>query len=69
MRDIFGREILIGDVVAVNPPYYKGLAKAKVIRFGKVMVTVQYTPEGKQTYDTFPTYPGDICICLEKRPE
>jgi len=31
MKDIFGKDIKIGDEVAFNPPYLKGLIRGKVI--------------------------------------
>ena len=43
MKDIFSQELKIGDVVAFNPPHYKGLTKGEVIRFTPKGVRVQYT--------------------------
>lgn len=34
-KDIMGNTPEIGDTIAFNPPYYKGLKKAKVIGFSK----------------------------------
>lgn len=40
--DRFGNVLEIGDEVAFNPPYYKGLAAATVIGFTPQQVRVRY---------------------------
>jgi len=47
MKDIFGIELSIGDVVAFNPPRYKGLIKGKVVAFTPKMVRIEYTKNGE----------------------
>jgi hypothetical protein len=42
MNDIFGCPLQIGDVVAFNPPAYKGLVKGKVVGFTAKMIKVEY---------------------------
>ena len=42
MKDIFGNELELGDIVAFNPPHYKGLAKGRITNFSEKMVTVAY---------------------------
>ena len=42
MTDIFGNELSIGDLVAFNPPRYKGLTTGYIIGFGKKMVRIRY---------------------------
>lgn len=41
-KDILGRELAIGDVVAFNPPTFKGIILGKVIKFTPKMIRVQY---------------------------
>lgn len=42
MKDIFGEELLEGDVVAVTPKNYRGLVKATIIGFTAQNVRVEY---------------------------
>ena len=42
MKDIFGNDIKLGDIVAFNPPYYKGMIKGWVTAFTPKMVRVDY---------------------------
>ena len=35
-KDILGREPKVGDVIAFNPPAYKGLVFGEVLSFSKV---------------------------------
>lgn len=67
MKDIFGREIQIGDLVAFNPPYYKGLVIGKIIKFNHKTVTVEYIHSGFLVRSV--PYPSDVCVCLERREE
>lgn len=41
-KDRFGNVLEIGDEVAFNPPYYKGLVTAEVIGFTPQQVRVRY---------------------------
>lgn len=47
-RDIFKREINIGDKVAFNHPGYRYLRIGQVIAFTPKMVRVQYSVAGKE---------------------
>lgn len=42
MKDLFGNELAIGDVVGFNPPRYKGLVLATVVGFTPKMVKLSY---------------------------
>lgn len=42
MKDFLGRELEIGDVVAVTEPSYRNLIKATVARFTPKRVVLQY---------------------------
>jgi hypothetical protein len=42
MKDIAGKDLVVGDEVAFNPPYYKGLLKAKILAFTPQKVRVEY---------------------------
>jgi len=46
MKDVFGIDLAIGDIVAFNPPRYKGLILAKVVAFTPQMVRVEYSWQG-----------------------
>lgn len=46
MKDFFGNPLNIGDVVAFNPPRYKGLTKGTVTKFAPQMVEVEYNHQG-----------------------
>ena len=35
-KDILGREPKVGDIIAFNPPVYKGLVFGEVLSFSKV---------------------------------
>ena len=60
MKDIFDNELDIGDVVAFNPPQYKGLVKGQILRFGEKTVRVKYDPVGKQHTSECSVYPRDV---------
>lgn len=49
MKDVFGQELEIGDTVAFNPPYYKGMTTGTIKSF---------TPKGVQVEYVWPNYPG-----------
>ena len=42
MKDIVGQDIAIDQVVAFNPPSYKGLKRGKVVGFTPKMVKIEY---------------------------
>jgi hypothetical protein len=42
MVDIFGQELAIGDIVAFNPPYYKGLIIGTIVKFTPKQVKIEY---------------------------
>ena len=43
---MFGKPVFIGDEVAINPPSYKGLVKANVVKFTPKGFTVTYRHQG-----------------------
>lgn len=54
MKDLFGVELQVGDIVAFNPPKYKGLVKGKIVKFTPKMVTVAYRGSmGEETTNVF----------------
>jgi len=57
MKDVFGVDLAIGDIVAFNPPRYKGLITGKVVAFTTKMVRVEYAQSGE--YGTTVCYPFD----------
>ena len=42
MLDIFDRELSVGDLIAFNPPSYKGLRKGVIVAFTPKNVKIQY---------------------------
>jgi hypothetical protein len=48
MKDIIGRELAIGDIVACERAEYRGLILATIIKFTPKMVRVEYKL-GKET--------------------
>lgn len=42
MRDFFGRELAVGDVVAMTPAGYKSLIAGRVVGFTEKMARVEY---------------------------
>lgn len=47
MNDIFKQELAIGDIVAFNPPTYKGLLVGRIIAFTPKMVRVEWNTGAK----------------------
>jgi len=43
VKDIFGQELVIGDTVAFNPPYYKGMITGTVLSFTPKGIQVVYS--------------------------
>ena len=60
MKDIAGKVLNVGDIVAFNPPHYKGLCRGKVIKFTPLMVTVDY--KEWNGVNTTHVYPADLAI-------
>jgi hypothetical protein len=42
MKDIFGKELSLGDTVAFNPPYSKGLIIGTIAKFTPKQVKIEY---------------------------
>lgn len=59
MKDIMGVELQVGDVVAFNPPSYKGLIMGKIIAFTPKMVRVSYKYSSEVSTSTV-VYPSDV---------
>ena len=57
MHDRFSNPLSIGDVVAFNPPRYKGLATGVVAGFTAQKVTIEY---GKDFNIITHVYPKDV---------
>lgn len=51
-KDIVGRELAIGDVVAFNPPKYKGIILGKVVKFTTKGIRVQFKRGHHELTDT-----------------
>ena len=52
-RDIFGSLLKVGDEVAYDPPYYKGLVIGRIVRFtpkGVVVERKKIDKEGNVSY-------------------
>lgn len=63
MKDIFGQVISIGDVVAFNPPSYKGLIRGKVTGFTPQKVRVDYPSSyHRGTMDKTTVFPSDLAV-------
>ena len=55
MKDFFKNELAVGDTVAFNPPYYKGLIKGTVKKFTPQKVTLEYKWQNRiETTNSFP---------------
>ena len=52
MVDIFGTDLIVGDIVSFNPPKYKGLKFGKVIGFTAQKVKV--------AFDRYDSYDLDV---------
>lgn len=63
--DSLKREIEVGDYVAYNPPYMKGLRIGKVVKFTPKMVTIDkdMNPEG---HDTCNWYSSEVLVVTEQ---
>lgn len=58
MKDFLGRELAIGDIVAVTPKNYRGLIKAKVIKFTPQQVRVSY--DSGYSHEEYLVYPDCV---------
>ena len=58
MKDIFGQELEVGNVVAFNPPNYKGLVTGQILKFSPKMVSVEYKWCGELRVTS--VYPNDL---------
>lgn len=45
-KDFFWKDVSVGDIVAINPPRYKGLTMAKVEKLTPKGFTVTYAHQG-----------------------
>jgi len=61
MRDFFGRELNLGDQVAVTPAGFKSLVRGRVVGFTTKMVRVEYSwSVPRPITETVLRYPGDL---------
>lgn len=60
MKDIAGKILKVGDIVAFNPPHFKGLCRGKVVKFTPQKVTVGY--KNWDGINTTHVYPTDLAI-------
>jgi hypothetical protein len=60
MKDIFGKTLEVGDIVAFNPPSYKGLIKGKVLGFTPLKVKIEYYYSGTGKNTTTVQWPRDL---------
>lgn len=49
MKDFFGHELAVGDIVAFNAPIYSGLTEGIIIKFTLKGCKVKYGPTGFQS--------------------
>lgn len=68
MKDLIGQEIVIGQMVAFNPPVYKGLGVGKVVGFTPKLVKIEFTRNwtGRPEVTTTPVAPKNIAVLDEK---
>jgi hypothetical protein len=51
IKDFFGVVINIGDIIAFNPPSYKGLTQGTILAFTPQKVKIKYFHQGEcETY-------------------
>jgi len=67
MKDILGRELVVGIVCAFNPPKFKGIVLCTVTKISEKKVTVSYLDDrwGGSTEKTS-VYPWDLAVLDEK---
>jgi hypothetical protein len=61
LTDIFGNELFIDDIVALNPPTYKGLKIGRIIGFTPKKVRVIF-----DRYDIYDISPDNILSFSEE---
>lgn len=52
-EDIFGSKLFLNDIVAFNPPRYKGLVFARVIGFTTKSIRVQFFLDRSVSFSEF----------------
>jgi hypothetical protein len=57
MHDLFNNPLKVGDVVAFNPPRYKGICKGVIMAFTAQKVTLSY---GRDLKCVTHVYPKDV---------
>lgn len=63
MRDFFGRELAVGDRVAVTPKGYKNLMQGRVVGFTEKRVRVEYAwNNGREITETVLRDPWDLVV-------
>ena len=62
-QDIFDTPIQIGDIVAFNPPQYKGLVKGRVVGFTEKSVRICWANGGLMREDFCTRFPRDVVKC------
>lgn len=60
-KDAFGQEVQVGDLVAYNPPYYKGLCLGQVIHVNG-MKSVRILREGVEDRDNYHARPSSYFV-------
>jgi len=58
--DILGHPVFVGDEVAINPPSYKGLVKAKVVKLTPKGFTLEYMNHLGRVDTT------NLCQCVKR---
>jgi len=58
MKDYFGNELKIGDVVAFEKPRYRMLVTGTIISFSARQVRVEYETDTNGRTETYLSYPG-----------
>ena len=66
LKDFLGSQLEVGDIVACNPPYYKGLHRAEIVKVFKREIEVR--PIGKSFWygDTFRRRAADVILIQKK---
>ena len=66
MKDFFGVTIEVGDRVAYNPPYYKGLASGYVKKINNILLRVA---QGRGTNEPTNVHPNNVVVDVGYRTE
>lgn len=59
VKDLINRELAVGDVVAFNPPSYKGLTIGKIVKINPKMLRIAFRPSRGEMSETN-VYPNDV---------